>query len=195
MREQVMVLPNFSMTDYGSQGKGREENVVHLNNCKNHHNYYVALSRGYTAEGTCIMQGFDPQKIINGISGYLRQEFRELELLDEITKLRTSTTIASIPSILVLHVNFNSLILEEELSFGQNYAAMKLLGLIYHCDTSTMGHFTSIVIDTGGEMWCHDGISTRRSCIYIGTFADLQNPLSLHQRGGEKLCAVIYALK
>ncbi|KAJ6623683.1 hypothetical protein B0H10DRAFT_1742915, partial [Mycena sp. CBHHK59/15] len=88
MREQVMVLPNFSMTDYGSQGKGQNENVVHLNNCKNHHNYYVALSRGYTADGTCNIQGFDSKKITSRISGHLRQEFRELELLDEITKLR-----------------------------------------------------------------------------------------------------------
>ncbi|KAJ7922096.1 hypothetical protein B0H13DRAFT_1604008, partial [Mycena leptocephala] len=87
-REQVMVLPNFSMTDYASQGKGRDINVVHLNNCKNHHNYYVALSRGYEADGTRIIQGFDPKKITSGIPGYLRQEFRELELLDELTKLR-----------------------------------------------------------------------------------------------------------
>ncbi|KAJ7841136.1 hypothetical protein B0H13DRAFT_1910394 [Mycena leptocephala] len=60
MREQVMVLPNLSMMDYASQGKGRDENVVHLNHSKNHHNYYTALSRGYTADGTCIIQGIDP---------------------------------------------------------------------------------------------------------------------------------------
>ncbi|KAJ6559013.1 hypothetical protein B0H10DRAFT_1827447 [Mycena sp. CBHHK59/15] len=71
------------MTDYGLQGKGRIKNVVHLNNCKNHHNYYVALSRGYTADCTCI----DSKKITSGISGHLGQEFRELEILDEITKL------------------------------------------------------------------------------------------------------------
>ncbi|KAJ6619606.1 hypothetical protein B0H10DRAFT_1946658 [Mycena sp. CBHHK59/15] len=86
--EQVMVLPNFATTDYASQGKSRNPNVVHLNNSKNHHNYYVALSQGYTAEGTAIIQGFDPKKITSGISGHLRQEFRELELLDEITRLR-----------------------------------------------------------------------------------------------------------
>ncbi|KAJ7831364.1 hypothetical protein B0H13DRAFT_1915472 [Mycena leptocephala] len=83
-----MVLPNFAMTDYASQGKSRVKNVVHLNDSKNHHNYYVALSRGFTAEGTCIIQGFDSKKITSGISGHLRQEFRELELLDEITRLR-----------------------------------------------------------------------------------------------------------
>ncbi|KAJ7091585.1 hypothetical protein C8R44DRAFT_647372, partial [Mycena epipterygia] len=74
-REQVMVLPNFAMTNYGSQGKSRDRNVVHLNNCKNHHNYYVALSRGYTADNTVIIQGFDSKKITSGISGHLRQEF------------------------------------------------------------------------------------------------------------------------
>ncbi|KAJ7085023.1 hypothetical protein C8R43DRAFT_909246, partial [Mycena crocata] len=86
-REQVMILPNFAMTDYGSQGRSRNPNVVHLNNCKNHHNYYVALSRGYEAIDTVIIQGFEPKKITSGINGHLRQEFRELELLDEITKL------------------------------------------------------------------------------------------------------------
>ena len=34
------------------------------------------------------MQSFSPRLITCGASGYLRQEFRELELLDEITKLR-----------------------------------------------------------------------------------------------------------
>ncbi|KAJ7342314.1 hypothetical protein DFH08DRAFT_704057 [Mycena albidolilacea] len=33
-REQVLVLPNFAMTDYASQGKTREFNVIDLNNCK-----------------------------------------------------------------------------------------------------------------------------------------------------------------
>ena len=42
----------------------------------------------FTAEGTIIVQGFDPKIITGGASGYLRQEFRELELLDEITKLK-----------------------------------------------------------------------------------------------------------
>ncbi|KAJ7429103.1 hypothetical protein FB451DRAFT_1071521 [Mycena latifolia] len=90
MREQVLCLPNFAMTDYASQGKFREVNVVHLNNCKDHRSYYVALSRGFTAENTVIVQAFDDsdKKIRSGLNGYLRQEFRELELLDELTRLR-----------------------------------------------------------------------------------------------------------
>src|SRR6201992_848588 len=78
------------MTDYGSQGKSRSTNVVHLNNCKDHRSYYVALSRGRSAENTVILQGFNEKKIMKGMNenGYLRQEFRELEILDEITRLR-----------------------------------------------------------------------------------------------------------
>jgi hypothetical protein len=86
-QDQVTVLPNFSMTDYGSQGRTRPDNVVHLSHCKTHQSYYTCLSRSSTAEGTIIIQG-DPGMITGGIHGYLRQEFRELEILDKITKLR-----------------------------------------------------------------------------------------------------------
>jgi hypothetical protein len=44
------------------------------------------LSRSSSAAGTIIIQGFDAKKITGGCSGALRQEFRELELLDEIVK-------------------------------------------------------------------------------------------------------------
>ncbi|KAJ7709292.1 hypothetical protein B0H16DRAFT_1275161, partial [Mycena metata] len=76
------------MTDYASQGKSRALNVVDLTNCRDHRAYYVALSRGTSAAGTIILQNFDEKKITSGMSGYLRQELRELELLDEITRLR-----------------------------------------------------------------------------------------------------------
>jgi hypothetical protein len=87
-REQVRVLPNFSMTDYASQGRTRPNNVVELGSCRTHQGYYTALSRSSSAEGTVIVQGLE-QTVISGNkpSGHLRQEFRELELLDEITWL------------------------------------------------------------------------------------------------------------
>ncbi|KAJ6468474.1 hypothetical protein C8R45DRAFT_838236 [Mycena sanguinolenta] len=75
------------MTDYGLQGKSRDPNVVHLNNCRNHRAYHVALSRG-TKAATVILQGFDEHKITQGMSGYLRQELCELKILDEITRLK-----------------------------------------------------------------------------------------------------------
>jgi hypothetical protein len=81
-------LLNFSMTDYTSQGKTRPKNPVDLSNCRSHQSYYTCLSRSATADGTVIVQSFSPRLITCGASGYLRQEFRELELLDEISKLR-----------------------------------------------------------------------------------------------------------
>ncbi|KAF8229200.1 hypothetical protein L208DRAFT_1287682, partial [Tricholoma matsutake] len=90
---QVPILPNFAMTDYASQGKTRDINVVDLSSCRDHMSYYTCLSRGSTAEGTVIVQGFNPHKIMCGASGYLRQEFRELELLDEITRLSYEGTL------------------------------------------------------------------------------------------------------
>jgi hypothetical protein len=76
------------MTDYISQGKTRPENPVDLSNCRSHQSYYTCLSRSATASGTVIVQSFSPRLITCGASGYLRQKFRELELLDEITKFR-----------------------------------------------------------------------------------------------------------
>ncbi|KAF5367284.1 hypothetical protein D9615_010468 [Tricholomella constricta] len=87
-RSQVEILPNFAMTEYASQGKTRESNVVHVNNSRSHHAIYTALSRGKSAQGTLLVQGFDARKVTGGASGALRQEFRELELLDNITQLR-----------------------------------------------------------------------------------------------------------
>ncbi|KAF7968782.1 hypothetical protein HWV62_29334 [Athelia sp. TMB] len=85
-RSQVPILINFAMTDYSSQGRTRPNNPVDLQNCRSHFSYYTALSRSATSEGTIIVQGFEKRHIQGGASGYLRQEFRELELLDEITK-------------------------------------------------------------------------------------------------------------
>ena len=87
-RQQVQVLPNFAMTDYASQGKTRPQNVVHLGSCYSHMSYYTCLSRSATAAGTIILQGFEPRIITKGCSGYLRQEFRKHEVLDEVTRLR-----------------------------------------------------------------------------------------------------------
>ena len=85
-RSQVEILPNFAMTDYASQGKTRKYNVVDLSLCRSHQAYYTALSRSASAEGTLILQNFDEHKITGKASGALRQEFRDVELLDEITK-------------------------------------------------------------------------------------------------------------
>ena len=85
---QIEALPNFAMTDYASQGKTCEINMVDLGQTRTHQEYYTALSQGTTAKGTLILSGFHSNKITGGASGALRQEFREQELLDTITKLQ-----------------------------------------------------------------------------------------------------------
>jgi len=87
-RKQVEVLPNFAMTDYAFQCKTRPINIVDLNNCFGHQSYYTYLSKSASAADTIILQGFNLKQITGGASGWLRQEFRELEILDEITQLK-----------------------------------------------------------------------------------------------------------
>ena len=88
-RDQVPVLPNFAMTDYASQGHTRPDNPINLNSCRDHLSYYTCLSRSATAKGTIIVQLFCESTITGGcMNVYLQQEFRELELLNEITRLR-----------------------------------------------------------------------------------------------------------
>ncbi|KAF5318409.1 hypothetical protein D9611_013936 [Ephemerocybe angulata] len=87
-RQQVPVILNFAMTDYASQGKTREVNVVDLTRSRNHQAMYTALSRGTKASATAILRDFKEEKLTGGISGHLRQEFRMIDTLDEITKRR-----------------------------------------------------------------------------------------------------------
>ncbi|KAJ3898557.1 hypothetical protein F5879DRAFT_1066727 [Lentinula edodes] len=87
-RNQVDILPGFSMTAYASQGQGLNPNATDLNTLNDHHAIYTALSRSRTAASTVILQGFDSRLITGGASGPLRKEYRELEMLNEITCLR-----------------------------------------------------------------------------------------------------------
>ncbi|KIJ51987.1 hypothetical protein M422DRAFT_157179 [Sphaerobolus stellatus SS14] len=87
-RDQVDIILNFAMTDYASQGRTRPINVVDLNDCRTHFSYYTCFSRSSSVDNTVIVSGFNPNIIQGGITGWLRQEFRELESLNEITTLR-----------------------------------------------------------------------------------------------------------
>ena len=86
IRQQINVLPNFSMTDYASQGKTRPKNPVNLSHCKNFQSIYTCLSRSSSAAGTLIIRGFNSTKVTKGMPGHLWQEFRELHVLNTITK-------------------------------------------------------------------------------------------------------------
>jgi Helitron helicase-like domain at N-terminus/PIF1-like helicase len=120
-RQQVWVLPNFAMTAHASQGKTRPYSVVHLNSCRTHMAYYTALSRSASAAGTIIIQGFDSNVITKGCSGYLRQEFREHEILDDITRLKYE---GKLPTSINGHIR-NTVIRQYQLWKGTNYVPDK----------------------------------------------------------------------
>jgi len=69
---QVEAHPNFSMTNFASQGKTQKNNVIHLSYSHSHQAYYTSLSRGTSAVGTLILGSFHPSKITGGASGVLR---------------------------------------------------------------------------------------------------------------------------
>ncbi|PPQ72163.1 hypothetical protein CVT24_002414 [Panaeolus cyanescens] len=87
-RSQVPILPCFSITDFGAQGKGIERCRMDLLHSRNHQAMYVSLSRATSAKGVLILRDFPVDKITGGLDGSLRQEFRELNYLDEITRLQ-----------------------------------------------------------------------------------------------------------
>ncbi|EIW58457.1 uncharacterized protein TRAVEDRAFT_124747 [Trametes versicolor FP-101664 SS1] len=86
-REQVMVLPNFAMSDFASQGLTRSFNPVHLEFCRTCQALYTCLSRSASLEGTVILGEFDERKMVGGLSPPLRREFVDFEILDDITRL------------------------------------------------------------------------------------------------------------
>lgn len=92
-RSQVCVNLNFVMTDYCSQGRTRTLNPVHLNDCKNHQAIYTCLSRSSSAAGTVILDKIPSSKLRTGLSQGMKNEFRALELLNEITKRRINKTL------------------------------------------------------------------------------------------------------
>ncbi|KAI0827610.1 hypothetical protein BC628DRAFT_1409571 [Trametes gibbosa] len=71
-REQVMILPNFAMTDYACQGRTRPDNVVHLKFWKNHQAMYTCFSRSSSLSGTLILGDFDMAKIQSGFTWHLK---------------------------------------------------------------------------------------------------------------------------
>jgi hypothetical protein len=146
-RSQVSVLPNFAMTDYASQGKTRPFNVVDLNSCRNHLSYYTALSRSATCEGTVIVQGFDPSKITCGASGYLRQEFRELELLDDITKLRYN---GQLPESINGRLR-NSVLRQYQQLKGKGYCPQNVMGPIRWSEMYPMQPF-QVITDSSWKL-------------------------------------------
>ena len=136
LRTQVEVLPNFAMTDYLSQGKTRQFNVCDLNNSRTHQAIYTALSRSSSASGTVILQGFDQSKITGGCLGALRQEYRELELLDNVTTLRYESKLSDT----VYGDRWNTIIENFRKSMGTNFNPPGLHPSLSWSDKSPFEH-------------------------------------------------------
>ncbi|KAH9855420.1 hypothetical protein C2E23DRAFT_723963 [Lenzites betulinus] len=85
-REQVMVLPNFAMSDFASQGRTRPQNPCHLKYCRTSQSLYTCLSRSASLVGTIIIGDFDEGKMVGGLSVQLQREFIDFEVLDDITR-------------------------------------------------------------------------------------------------------------
>ncbi|KIJ55939.1 hypothetical protein M422DRAFT_103838, partial [Sphaerobolus stellatus SS14] len=64
-------------------------NVLDLTDCESHFSYYTCFSQSATVNNTVIIGGLNPR----GISGWLRQEFRELEMLNDITRAKVAGTL------------------------------------------------------------------------------------------------------
>ncbi|KAF9455327.1 hypothetical protein BDZ94DRAFT_1371138, partial [Collybia nuda] len=142
-RQQVWVLPNFAMTDYAAQGKTRPKNVIHLHSCFSHMSYYTCLSRSASAAGTIIVQGFEPSVITRGCSGHLRQEFREHEILDDITRLRYE---GLLPNSIEGHIR-NSLIRQYQNWKGTEYVPDKVDNALKWSSNDPM-HLLPIINDS-----------------------------------------------
>ncbi|KAJ3557162.1 hypothetical protein NM688_g1617 [Phlebia brevispora] len=87
-RTQIPILPNFAMTDFASQGRTRYINPIDIRHCKTHQAIYTCLSRSSTISGTLILAPFDKSKLTGGTSPDLRRELRELEIMNDITRMK-----------------------------------------------------------------------------------------------------------
>jgi hypothetical protein len=98
----------------------------------------------HSAEGTIIVQGFDSRVITGGLLGYLRQEFRELELLDEITKLRYKNKLPK-------HVSGNrrnSIICEFQEWKGTNYVPSTIHNAIRWNKSQPFDKLEDVIVST-----------------------------------------------
>ncbi|KAA1479679.1 hypothetical protein DENSPDRAFT_743690, partial [Dentipellis sp. KUC8613] len=64
-------------------------------------------------------------------------------------------------------------------------ASYKLKGIIY----LGQNHFTSRIIGKKGEVWYHDGMTTKEKCIYEGQLTTMSD---IHHARGRTACMIIY---
>ncbi|TEB26338.1 hypothetical protein FA13DRAFT_1607597, partial [Coprinellus micaceus] len=80
-RRQVPLVPAYSYTDYKSQGRTLTRAIVDVASARGQ-GVYVMLSRVKTRHGLLILRWFLESKVLQRMSGELRDELLRLESLD-----------------------------------------------------------------------------------------------------------------
>ena len=81
-----------------------------------------------------------------------------------------------------------------DLSSGSDVKRMRLAGLIYH--SGLRNHFTAVVVDRDGNLWYHNGMTTRNRSTWMKNMQNITDTRTLHCLGGDRiLCAAIYCEK
>lgn len=97
-RRQIPLVPSYAYTDYKSQGRTLTRAIVDLTSARGQ-GVYVMLSRVTTFAGLLILRWFPESKILQRMSGELRDELKRLDVLRGKTTrlydqgLLTSTTV------------------------------------------------------------------------------------------------------
>ncbi|KAJ7268277.1 hypothetical protein C8J57DRAFT_1067284 [Mycena rebaudengoi] len=101
------------------------------------------------------------------------------------------TTLTSVPAVLCLSITTKQVRLDPVLRFDCNGRSVvtKLRGMIYHGDA----RFFSRMFTPDGDIWFHDGITTRSSTRFEGNLkmVDLE---SLHAYRGKDDMLAVYAV-
>ncbi|KAF5336595.1 hypothetical protein D9611_006614 [Ephemerocybe angulata] len=88
-RSQIPIVPAYSYTDYKSQGRTLKRAIVDLASAKSQ-GVYVMLSRVTTLKGLLVLRWFPENKILQEMSGELRDEINRLDELDRACLKRTA---------------------------------------------------------------------------------------------------------
>ena len=83
---QITVLPDFTITDYNTQAKTCDFNIVDLCLYRGHQSVYTVLSWSTSFDWILILFLFTLDKITGGASDDLHRELKKLEILDDIMR-------------------------------------------------------------------------------------------------------------
>ncbi|KAJ7204255.1 hypothetical protein C8J57DRAFT_1542277 [Mycena rebaudengoi] len=92
----------------------------------------------------------------------------------------------------ILFVSSAKIALDPYLTFTRadgEEVVLCLRGVVYHGGS----HFTSRIVDSHGDVWFHDGITTRSTSVYEGNLGSISSLSGLHSHAGDSAILAIYA--